>query len=49
VVSKVRDTLVYFREHRQQIRDILKQPASPQQKPVTPESIAGGSPAQEHS
>jgi electron transport complex protein RnfG len=49
VVSKVGDTLVYFREHRQQIRDILKQPASPQQKPVTPESIAGGSPAQEHS
>lgn len=49
VVSTVRDTLVYFREHRQRIREILKQPASPEKEPVTPESLAGGQSAQEHS
>ncbi len=49
VVSTIRDTLVYFREHRQQIREILKQPASPETSPVTPESLAGGQSAQEHS
>lgn len=49
VVSTVRDTLLYFRENRQQIREILKQPASPETEPVTPESLAGGQSAQEHS
>lgn len=49
VVSTVRDTLLYFREHRQQIRDILRQPASPRKKPVTPDSIAGNPKAEEHS
>jgi electron transport complex protein RnfG len=49
VVSAVRDTLVYFEEHRQQIRDLLKQPATPEDKPVTPESLAGGQSEQEHS
>ena len=49
VVSTVRDTLVYFREHRQRIREILKQPASPEKEPVTPESLASSSSAQEHS
>ena len=49
VVHTVRDTLVYFREHRQQLRDILKQPASPSNEPVTPESLAGDHSAQEHS
>lgn len=48
VVSRVRDTLVYFREHRQQIREILKQPASPEPEPVTPESLAASQSAQEH-
>jgi|AntRauTorcE11897_2_1112592.scaffolds.fasta_scaffold11889_2 electron transport complex protein RnfG len=49
VVSTVRDTLVYYREHRQSIRDILKQPASPEPEPVTPESLAGDPSSREHS
>jgi len=49
VVSTVRDTLIYFREHQQQIREILKQPASPEKAPVTPESLADSTSAQEHS
>lgn len=49
VVNTVRDTLLYFRENRQQIRDSMKQPASPESEPVTPESVAGDNPAQEHS
>jgi electron transport complex protein RnfG len=49
VVNAVHDTLVYFEEHRQQIRDLLKQPATPEDKPVTPESLAGGQSEQEHS
>lgn len=49
VVNTVRETLVYYREHRRQIRDTLKQPASPEPEPVTPESLAGDTSAQEHS
>jgi electron transport complex protein RnfG len=49
VVSTVRDTLMYFRKNRQQIRQIIEQPASPEQEPVMPESLAGGESAQERS
>ncbi|TGN41952.1 electron transport complex subunit RsxG [Marinobacter confluentis] len=49
VVDTVRDTLIYFRENRKQIRDTLRQPASPEDEPVTPGSLAGGDSAQEHS
>lgn len=49
VVNTVRDTLIYFRENRQQIRDLLKQPAPLEEEPVTPESLAGDTAAQEHS
>lgn len=49
VVSTIKETLMYFRENRQQIREIIRQPASPQGGPVTPESLAGGESAQENS
>ena len=49
VVNTVRDTLTYFRENRQQIRDLLKQPVPLENEPVTPESLAGDTSAQEHS
>ncbi len=49
VVSTVKETLMYFRENRQQIREIIRQPASPQGDPVTPESLAGSESKQEHS
>lgn len=49
VVNAVRDSLIYFRDHRQQIRDILKKPASPESEPVTPDSLAGSASTQEHS
>jgi len=49
VVSAIKRSLVYFREHRKEIREILKQPASPAEDPVTPESLAGGQSSQEHS
>lgn len=49
VVSTVKETLMYFRENRQQIREIISQPASPQENPVTPESLADGESKQEHS
>lgn len=49
VVKAVQKTLVYFREHRGAIREILNEPASPRSKPLTPEEIAGQSPEREHS
>lgn len=49
VVSTVKETLMYFRENRQQIREVLRQPASPEDEPVTPESLADGESKQERS
>jgi H+/Na+-translocating ferredoxin:NAD+ oxidoreductase subunit G len=49
VVSAVERTLVYFREHRRQIRDIVRQPPSPASEPITPEALAGNESAEEHS
>ena len=49
VVNAVQKTLIYFREHRSDIRDILNEPASPRSTPLTPEEIAGQTPEREHS
>lgn len=49
VVKAVQKSLTYFRQHRNDIRDILKEPASPRNKPVTPEKIAGETSEREHS
>lgn len=49
VVNAVQKTLIYFREHRSDIREILNEPASPRSTPLTPEEIAGQTPEREHS
>ncbi|MDL0432535.1 electron transport complex subunit RsxG [Marinobacter sp. TBZ242] len=49
VVKAVQKSLIYFREHRSDIRDILNEPASPRKNPLTPEEIAGQTPEREHS
>ncbi|MEP3166691.1 MAG: electron transport complex subunit RsxG [Marinobacter sp.] len=49
VVKAVQKSLIYFRQHRSEIRDILNEPASPRNKPLTPEKIAGQTPEREHS
>ncbi|MDF0752531.1 electron transport complex subunit RsxG [Marinobacter sp. 71-i] len=49
VVKAVQKSLVYFRKHRSDIRGILNEPASPRNKPLTPEEIAGQTPEREHS
>lgn len=49
VVQAVQRSLTYFREHRDDIRSILKEPASPRSKPLTPEEIAGETSEREHS
>jgi len=49
VVKAVQSALVYFREHRSDIRDVLKEPAVPRSNPLTPEEIAGQTTEREHS
>lgn len=49
VVKAVQKSLIYFRKYRSDIRDILDEPASPRQKPLTPEEIAGQTSEREHS
>lgn len=49
VVKAVQKSLIYFRKHRSDIRDILNEPASPRRKPLTPEEIAGQTSEREHS
>lgn len=49
VVKAVQKSLIYFRQHRSEIRSILNEPASPRNKPLTPEKIAGQTPEREHS
>lgn len=49
VVQAVQRSLTYFREHRNDIRSILKEPASPRSKPLTPEAVAGDTSEREHS
>lgn len=49
VVKAVQKSLVYFRKHRSDIRSLLKEPASPREKPLTPEEIAGQTSEREHS
>lgn len=41
VVHAVRDTLLYFREHRDAIREVIQAPADPRSRPLTPDAIAG--------
>ncbi|HEY9119868.1 MAG TPA: electron transport complex subunit RsxG [Marinobacter sp.] len=49
VVKAVQKSLIYFRKHRNEIRNILNEPASPRKKPLTPEKIAGQPTEREHS
>ncbi|KPQ01159.1 electron transport complex subunit RsxG [Marinobacter sp. HL-58] len=49
VVKAVQKSLIYFRKHRKEIRDLLNEPASPRREPMTPEEIAGQSTEREHS
>lgn len=49
VVKAVQKSLIYFRKHRNDIRGILNEPASPRSKPLTPEKIAGQTSEREHS
>lgn len=49
VVKAVQRSLIYFRKHRSDIRDILNEPASPRRKPLTPEEVAGQTSEREHS
>ncbi len=49
VVTTVRDTLVYFREHWPAIRELINEPATPREEPMTPDSIAGELSGKEHS
>lgn len=49
VVKAVQKSLIYFRKHRSDIRDILNEPASPRRKPLTPDEIAGQTSEREHS
>lgn len=49
VVKAVQKALIYFREHRQVIRERLNEPPSPGEKRLNPEAIAGQSPTREHS
>lgn len=49
VVKAVQKSLIYFRKHRSDIRDILNEPASPRRKPLTPEEIADQTSEREHS
>jgi electron transport complex protein RnfG len=43
VVHAVRDTLLYFREHRDTILDRIRAPADPRNRPLTPDDSAGQS------
>lgn len=49
VVHAVQRSLVYFREHRRDIRDILRAPAEPRNQPLIPGDIAARTQDREHS
>ncbi|SFR61491.1 electron transport complex protein RnfG [Marinobacter gudaonensis] len=49
VVKAVQKALIYFRDHRQVIRERLNEPPSPRERPLEPEAIAGKSSTREHS
>ncbi|KMQ73954.1 electron transport complex subunit RsxG [Marinobacter subterrani] len=49
VVKAVQKALIYFREHRQIIREQLNEAPNPRQEPLSPEAIAGESSNMEHS
>lgn len=49
VVKAVQKALIYFREHRQIIRERLNEAPTPSQEPLSPQAIAGESSNMEHS
>ena len=49
VVKAVQKSLIYFRKNRQEIRERLNEAPSPDQKTITPETLAGDSTTAEHS